>query len=241
MAFDHYCYAIAFSRTFKNYNGNIDAKDRNNGLAFFVQVSPKNLSEARRLMRKIYRPAPFAYAVHIDARISEKNEQLIQFLSDYKSVNNVRFMEPRRYINYRGVSMLLNTLDGITLLLQEFQHWHHVFNLSGSDYPLIDLRAAERILGSCGNEKVSFIPLNIPDALKSSLRGRFTTGHNDPALSGHSADDVGSSSFAYRYRGADPTFKIRKGEAWVTLLLIEVTIKGLLFLNFLFHPIFCQK
>lgn len=185
-------------------------------LAFFAQISQGNIHESRRLLSNLYRPPPFAFAIHVDAAVPEADPDFAQLLLDYASRPNVVFM-PRRGITYRGVSMLLNTLDGLATLLTAFPEssWHHAINLSGSDYPLMRTEAMARVLGGVG--AASFVSTYEWDAARpdSPIANRFLRGYIDPALGGRPGANIGRGYGAYP-PGA-PVFPVGKGEAWVTL------------------------
>ena len=91
-------------------------------LAFYIQVYEGNIKESVRLMQRIYVPSPFVYAIHVDAKLdassSSRSRMAYQeLLEQFESLPNVYFLK-RHPVTYRGVSMLLSTLDGIETLLK---------------------------------------------------------------------------------------------------------------------------
>ena len=131
--------------TREEQNDTINKSDAN--LAFFVQISPNTIHHLPRLLNRIYHEKN-VYAIHLDLKILEKERQKItnNIYSNLKYKNNVHVMDSELII-YRGVSMLLNTINAMRLLLDKDYTWDYFINISGSDYPLLDVQSQRRLLG----------------------------------------------------------------------------------------------
>ena len=204
------------------------------GLAFYVQIYEGNMKDSIRMMERLYRPeSGFLYAIHVDEKLDRsKDEETIEayrrFMRRWEYVENVMMM-PRRKVTYRGVSMVLSTLEGISALLDASDGWHHVINLSGSDYPLLDPRLLEPVVRDCrgGNRSFTrFDDYNVTRKTALYMSNRYLINWEDGALAGRDAADVkayksegttraGNEGFWYMYR--QPTFPIHKGSAWMIL------------------------
>eukprot|EP00168_Porphyra_purpurea_P010644 TRINITY_DN2650_c0_g1_i13.p1 TRINITY_DN2650_c0_g1~~TRINITY_DN2650_c0_g1_i13.p1 ORF type:complete len:363 (-),score=80.23 TRINITY_DN2650_c0_g1_i13:626-1714(-) len=157
-------------------------------LAYFVQVSASNVALLPRLMAAIYHPDN-AYAVHFDVKIGaavvadtvdKVGSALAAFAAEgapsgrrqrdgtkaqrtqVALPENVLFMD-RTPVTYRGITTVLNTLEGMSTLLNytrpvadgssrtaadaERPPWTYFINLSASDYPLLSTTATRRLLG----------------------------------------------------------------------------------------------
>ncbi|GAB0492568.1 hypothetical protein MMPV_003835 [Pyropia vietnamensis] len=144
-------------------------------IAYFLQVSPANVRLLPRLVRAIYHPNN-VYGVHYDVKISAADakaatEGMAAALDAGRGGSrqrpprgttttpndgsatprptlppNIHLME-RRAITYRGVTTVLNTLDGMELLAKVDGRWDYFINLSAADYPLLSATAVRRLLG----------------------------------------------------------------------------------------------
>lgn len=144
-------------------------------IAYFLQVSPANVRLLPRLVRAVYHPDN-VYAVHYDVKISDADVKAatagIAAALDARRGGsrqppptavtttpidgsatphpalppNIHLME-RRPITYRGVTTVLNTLDGMELLTKVDGRWDYFINLSAADYPLLSATAVRRLLG----------------------------------------------------------------------------------------------
>eukprot|EP00940_MAST-03C_sp_MAST-3C-sp2_P001832 g1832.t1 len=208
----------------------------NGSLAFYVQVYDKNIVEVYRLMERLHRPeeAGFVYAIHVDAKLDVSDPDISQaydrFVSRWENMSNVMLL-PSHKVTYRGVSMLLSTLDGISALLAADDRWHHFINLSGSDYPLMDPFLMESILRDCRGGNHSFLRFDNRNVTRTSavyMSNRYLINWEDGALAGKEAPDVrayngehGQRSHRKRdgfwYMYGQPTFPVHKGSAWVVL------------------------
>ena len=126
-------------------------------------------------MRRIYVPSSnriSRVAIHVDAKLddssSESSRKAYQeLLDEFESLSNVYFLK-RHPVTYRGVSMLLSTLDGIETLLKANSKWHHFINLSGSDYPLLDPRWMDIVLKDCKGGNRTFIRMDNSNVTRKS-------------------------------------------------------------------------
>jgi len=159
-----------------------------NSLAIFLQVSTSSLPLLPRLLSQLYHEANL-YIVHFDTEIDPEEGlhklRMANVTGGFHVPNNVHIL-PQETVNYRGISMTLNTISGMTHALSLSQHsghnWKYFINLSGSDYPLIspnELR--DLLLGHTGasREFFSFAP---DDAAERMMKRRLRNFHVDDAL-----------------------------------------------------------
>ncbi|CAN8068999.1 unnamed protein product [Agarophyton chilense] len=115
-------------------------------LALFLQISAANVRFLPRLLVVLWHPHN-VYLIHFDRKIpAHQTAAIRQSLRHNPKLHNVHVM-PSEPITYMGVSMLLNTLGAIDFLLQLNQRWHYFINLSGSDYPLVNMVNMRLLLG----------------------------------------------------------------------------------------------
>lgn len=133
---------------------------RDASIAFFMQISEANLLLLPRLLVVMWHPGN-VYVLHLDTKIPEaKVESVTSAIRANPKFTNVHFL-PQEPITYKGVSMLLNTLSAMEYLLKEHPHWDYFVNLSGSDYPLVNVGSMRSILGQENvlGKNISFVQL----------------------------------------------------------------------------------
>lgn len=114
-------------------------------IAYFLQIANNTVEHFPRLLRRLHHPSNI-YAIHFDLKIpSARLEPLIKLISTTPAYSNVHIM-PSELITYRGVSMLLNTINAISFLLSTSTTWDYFINLSGSDYPLLTPTTIRQLL-----------------------------------------------------------------------------------------------
>lgn len=120
---------------------------REANIAYFLQVSESTLLHLPRLLDSIYHPRN-TYAIHFDLKVPRDDIQKVsqQIRTKTGNAGNIHIM-PSELITYRGVSMLLNTINAMRLLLDEDETWDYFINISGSDYPLLGAETQRRLLG----------------------------------------------------------------------------------------------
>lgn len=122
------------------------AGTKNASLAFFLQISDANVALLPRLLVKLWHPNN-VYVIHFDAKIARAKTNLLESsLRETQEFSNV-FLLPREPITYKGVSMLLNTLAAMEFMLSSAREWDYFINISGSDYPLVNVVGMSHILG----------------------------------------------------------------------------------------------
>ncbi|CAN8077185.1 unnamed protein product [Agarophyton chilense] len=127
--------------------GEGDDPTREANIAYFIQISEATVPHLPRLLKSIYHPKN-VYAVHFDLKISKDDvQQVVQELRrQIGEAKNLHIM-PSELITYRGISMLLNTINAIHLLFEKDDSWDYFINISGSDYPLVTAESQRQLLG----------------------------------------------------------------------------------------------
>lgn len=169
-------------------------------IAYFLQVSSENVRLLPRLVRAVYHPDN-VYAVHFDVKISAADvlaatQGMAAVLdgrdgarqrpitsttptseSSFRPVlpANIHLMV-RRTITYRGVTTVLNTLDGMELLTSRGAHWDYFINLSAADYPLLSVTAVRRLLGRPDVQKraANFLTFHPAESWEATTTSRFS-------------------------------------------------------------------
>jgi len=185
-------------------------------LAYFVQVSAANVVLLPRLLAAIYHPGN-VYAVHFDVKIGaavvadtvDKVGSALAVLaaegapSERQQGKNVKsqrtkvalpenvLVMDRTPVTYRGITTVLNTLEGMSTLLgythpaadrlsraaadAERPPWTYFINLSASDYPLLPATATRRLLGrpDVAARQANFITLHPRAQWATATRNRY--------------------------------------------------------------------
>lgn len=128
-------------------------------IAYFIQISEDTIRHLPRLLRALHHPSN-VYAIHFDLKIPDHLVEStiggIRRIPKYSP--NVHIM-PSELITYRGISMLLNTINAMRLLLDLHSSWHYFINLSGADYPLLSPQTTRKLLSrSFGLNFFTFAP-----------------------------------------------------------------------------------
>lgn len=209
--------------TLKNITRIKDVTDQVN-IAYFIQVSESNLPLVPRLLLRLYHPQN-QYILHFDRKIptSLVLPMVRQFTrnSTYIANKNVRIMD-REMITYRGVTMILNTLDAIQQLLSQSSSWEYFINLSGSDYPLVSPVMQRRLLALpfVQDRHANFFTVSPMHRWASAEEYRFRKVAVDQGLAG---DDVPLEDSHLRILRSDSPLRGRlrfayaRGEAWMIL------------------------
>lgn len=193
-------------------------------IAYFIQVSESNLPLVPRLLSRLYHPQN-QFIIHFDRKIptSLVLPMMRQFSrnSTYMQNKNVQIMD-REMITYRGVTMILNTLDAIQQLLSLSSTWEYFINLSGSDYPLVSPVMQRRLLALpfVQDRHANFFTLSPMRQWEPAEEFRFRKVAVDQGLAG---DDVPVEDSRLRILGVDSPLRGRlrfayaRGEAWMIL------------------------
>lgn len=185
-------------------------------LAFFLQISPSTVEFLPRLLKSLWEDVN-VYAIHIDTKVTEKHfasikDNIYRQNPLYKS--NVYFMR-RESISYRGVSMTLNTVNGMKFLYDLDQHWDFFINLSGSDYPLLKPKI-QRILLSFAYRSANFFCYFRKEEWNSESNHRLERNvFIDYSLTfSNNASTIKRLKTATKIQRSFP-FPITKAEAWM--------------------------
>lgn len=152
-------------------------------LAYFVQISANTMGHLPRLLARIWERGN-VYAIHIDEKVPKAQISGLRGMLERQNpeyAKNVHWMEPE-LITYRGVSMLLNTINGMQMLLDKQANWDYFINLSGSDYPMIAPARQREILASVGRNH-NFFSMAPSSSWQSNTMYRFKNFYVDEALS----------------------------------------------------------
>ncbi|PXF45812.1 Beta-glucuronosyltransferase GlcAT14B [Gracilariopsis chorda] len=218
--------SISESQDERNRTGN---EQEEADIAFFVQISNTNINLVPRLLSRIWHPKNL-YCLHFDNKIPPKMIEMFRdALKTNKHLNNT-FLMPSTIITYTGVSMVLNTLDSITTLLQDPRPWEYFINLSGSDYPLVSPSGLRRLLGqrNAKQKQKSFIHFSqMVNKWDRLVRHRLGILHFDLSLGfkpNLESELVESEKKHPVLKSQHLNISIPKGEAW-----------------FIAHRSFCQE
>lgn len=166
--------------------------DHDANLAYFMQIVPNTLPHLPRLFCKIYHPRN-VYALHFDVKIpqSEVDVAVAQLRAAVPTFDKNTYLVPPDVIVYNGVSMILNTLAGMTFLLDIPNPWHFFINLSGSDYPLTASYLPRQLLAQAIPYNPVFFSLANPSGWRARFKIRSEKLYLDPSLT-HAQSDLPS-------------------------------------------------
>jgi hypothetical protein len=204
-------FAVLFSCLFLSI---ASAEPQEVSIGYYIGFSTSSLPSAPRLIAAVHHPDNY-YVVHVDAK--DKGSPDAISLANWVANNpkyaaNVKFL-PSQLVAYRGVSMVLVTLEAIGFLLRWSSNWSYFINISGADYPLLTQSEMRSILGKATqNNKgrnMSFL----------GFWGRHPWDFHpclDPTLAGVANVSLSQlwSSGRYPYQ---PTFRVGRGSAWMIL------------------------
>eukprot|EP00871_Galdieria_phlegrea_P003280 jgi/Galph1/3953/GphlegSOOS_G2638.1 len=182
-------------------------------LAIFIQVSQSSTHRMLNLLEALHHPKNI-YAIHLDKKIPYLLRQKLikQVYAKPQYKENVHFMESEP-VTYRGISMVLNTIEAMNFLLKLDSSWDYFINLSGSDYPLLHASSIRMLFGLLPTNKLNFIEL-YPEIEWSdqATRFRIETVHFDPALEFN--DELAKSESLISF-GFDHPFRKRRNFTYV--------------------------
>lgn len=139
---------------------------REANIAYFIQIAENTIGHLPRLLRRIYHRNN-VYAIHFDLKIPPAvlREAKDKIRANPEYAKNVHIMTSE-LITYRGISMLLNTINAMRLLIDEDAKWDYFINLSGADYPLLSAHSQRSFLGrEMGLNYFTFAPKRTWDAM----------------------------------------------------------------------------
>lgn len=153
-------------------------------IAFFIQVSDMTVGHLPRLLARIYHTEN-AYAIHIDRKVDESlaADTMASIFRAHPGYKRNVFVMPSELITYRGVSMVLNTINAMQTLLRNHAHWDYFVNLSGADYPLVSQHVMRSELGTQRGKRRNFITFTPNDKWAINIAYRMEGLYVDEALS----------------------------------------------------------
>lgn len=192
-------------------------------LAFFVQASNASISHVPRLLKAIYHRRN-TYVLHFDARVDYiRRVRTVQLLKEEEIVRhgNVLIMDSEP-VSYAGVSMLVNTINAISMLLRASESWDYFINLSGHDYPLVSADNMRELLGMSPfmEQKLNLLQTQKADKdLNWFFTRRVRRMHVDTALWRTVGGNVTMNGELIEVNATHPVKKGRivKTEGWVIL------------------------
>lgn len=101
---------------------------------------------------------------------------------------------PSELITYRGISMLLNTIDAMRLLAHVDRSWEYFINLSGADYPLLDPMTIRKLLYANGQTGLNYFSFADRHTWASMAENRLSQLWFDEALSFRGPNDPGNNN-----------------------------------------------
>lgn len=116
----------------------------------------------------------------MDEQVSQGIKKAI-FAENSKYKNNVFFMQSEP-ITYRGISMVLNTINAMKVLLEREEHWDYFINISGSDYPLASPLLQRRLLGRHVKNAFNFMTYSPPEKWGKNAEYRMDNFYVDETL-----------------------------------------------------------
>ena len=167
-----------------------DSERSEANIAYFIQIANNTVWHLPRLLNRIYHPDN-VFAIHFDLKVSKEVIDTVKgnILTRYDDHSNIIFLKSE-LITYRGVSMLLNTINAMQRLLEHEKHWDYFINLSGSDYPLVAPILQRKLLGMVLDKEYNFVTYTGREKWKENIEYRFRNFYVDEALSFTSKPDT---------------------------------------------------
>ena len=185
-------------------------------VVFFLQISNSTTSQFPRLLSRLYHPECL-YIVHFDADIApEVGKKLVaasNLGNGQAQPRNVRLL-PQEAINYRGVSMTLNTLAAMTLALEVSKSWRYFINLSGADYPTVSPTVIRQLLAHAGPPRV-FLTRPVPGVARRIYMNRASNFYVDPALAFTKRKGAAYDSGSRNPLTVKLAHRVQYSEAWM--------------------------
>ncbi|KAI0566057.1 Xylosyltransferase family GT14 [Gracilaria domingensis] len=207
-------------------------------LALFIQAYERTIPMLPSLMEAIWHPDNI-YAIHIDKRTPPELMEPVHRLLDNANYSSNVHLIPRQYVTYLAITTVLNTLNGMSFLLDQDDTWDYFINLSGADYPLVTPDQMRDVFGhpEVIDKKLSFVQTTnysnavtgkvynnrfyrvpIDSATYSVIRPHDPYGEEtmaDPCIRGclHTPGKVPHPLF----ESEQPLVHIVKSEAWIIL------------------------
>jgi Core-2/I-Branching enzyme len=190
-------------------------------IAYFVQIGGDSIKLLPRLFARIHHPDN-VYVLHVDAKIDARAADGVRALVDNNLAfrRNMHFL-PSEMVTYKGISMVLNTIGGMTLARRVDSGWDYFINISGADYPLLSPTAQRRLLArpAVAPGLLNFMTL-FPKSEWEPYSFRIKSQYWDPAIVGfqHRASRLVRMD-NHRLNPLEPHrgFLFAKAEAWTIL------------------------
>lgn len=168
------------------------ATDAEANIAYFIQVSSSTITLLPRLLRVLWHEKN-VYVVHFDKKIpkwqrdySSQSIRKLRFphATGDAIASNVIIMQAE-IITYRGISMVINTMNAMQAALDAASDWHFFINISGSDYPLVSPANQRVFLASSDflTKRRNFLTLSAKSWWSESRQYRATRLFTDTSLS----------------------------------------------------------
>lgn len=189
-------------------------------IAYFIQISEPTITLLPRLLRVLYDPSN-TYIVHFDKKIPEwqrTHAASSLFNSDKRYEDNVHIL-PSESVTYRGISMVLNSLNAMQAAADHSADWTYFINISGSDYPLLSPTNQRRLLSDFdfAERKRSFFSISPKDWWTESKTYRYDRLFTDTSLSFNESEHRIVDSYTDQPLSTVHNFTFVAAEAWMLL------------------------
>lgn len=192
---------------------------REANIAYFIQISESTITLLPRLMKVLRHPKNL-YIVHFDLKIPKWQRDysasfLLEFMKDSKNM----LILPSEVITYRGISMVINSMNAMQMAMDAPQQWDYFINLSGSDYPLASPQNQRILLGGQDflDKKRNFLTVSPRPWWGKSKEYRFSRLFTDTSMGmkENEADLVDSYTAQPLYKRLG--FEFVAAESWMIL------------------------
>ncbi len=158
---------------------------REANIAYFIQVSESTITLLPRLLKVLWHEKNL-YVLHFDKKIPkwQRDYSTRSLLKSAKGKKNIVIM-PSEVITYRGISMVINSMNAMQTAKDASTSWDFFINLSGSDYPLISPANQRVLLGEQDfiSRRRSFFSISNREWWAKSKKFRFSRLFTDTSLS----------------------------------------------------------
>lgn len=137
--------------TKRQYILNVSTEEENFPIAFGI-VMHKDVEQAERLLRAIYRPHN-VYSIHVDKRASPDVTRGMSAIA--KCFPNVRLTHKTIKVAWGQFSLLRAHLNCMEHVLSMSKRWKYYINLTGQDWPLKTNLEIVRILKAVNGSNLS--------------------------------------------------------------------------------------
>lgn len=191
-------------------------------IAYFIQVGADSVEMLPRLFSRVHH-ADNVYVLHLDAKIVDEEQKKVMdcVAGDAEYRLNMHFL-PSEMVTYKGISMVLNTLAGMTLAMRKDPGWDYFINLSGADYPLLGPQAQRKLLARPGVSpgRLNFFSMFPQKEWAPYAKFRVKYQYWDPAVVGYEDEESRLRRMKdFRVNPLEPyrRYEFVKAEAWMIL------------------------